>query len=47
MNIEISKQEAWKLLDAIKSYTKDYAVNGAAQKTFANLVKKLETITND
>lgn len=47
MNIEISKQEAWKLLDAIKTYTKDYAVNGAVQKTFANLIKKLETVTKD
>jgi hypothetical protein len=46
MQIEISKQEAWKLLDAIKTYSKDYAVNGAVQKTFTNLIKKLETITN-
>jgi len=45
MPIEISKQEAWKLLDAIKAYTKDYAVNVSVKKTFNNLVKKLETIT--
>ena len=46
MQIEISKQEAWKLLDAIKSYTKDYAVNGAVEKTFNTLAKKLQKITN-
>lgn len=44
MNIEISKQEAWKLLDAIKSYTKDYALNGAVEKTFNVLSKKLKKI---
>lgn len=46
MNVEISKQEAWKLLDAIKTYTKDYAVNGAVAKTFSNISKKLEKIVN-
>lgn len=47
MQIEITKQEAWKLLDAIKSYTKDYSVSGAVSKTFSNIVKKLEKITQD
>jgi len=47
MNIDISKQEAWKLLDAVKTYIKDYAVNGAVQKIFTNIIKKLEIITND
>lgn len=47
MQIEISKQEAWKLLDAIHSYTKDYALNGNVEKTFSILKKKLEKITND
>lgn len=44
MQIEINKQEAWKLLDAIQTYTKDYAINGAVQKTFDNISKKLEKI---
>lgn len=47
MLIEISKQEAWKLLDAIQTYTKDYAVNGAVQKTLNNIKNKLEKIVND
>lgn len=34
MVIEISKQEAWKLLDAIESYTKNYTVTVAVEKTF-------------
>lgn len=46
-NIEISKQEAWKLLDAIKAYTQDYSVSGAVRKTFQNLCSKLEKITNE
>lgn len=46
MQIEISKQEAWKLLDAIKSYTTDYTVTGAVSKTFSNITKKLQEIIN-
>lgn len=46
MQVEISKQEAWKLIDAIKSYTKDYALNGAVSKTFNNIIKKLEKVTD-
>ena len=46
MQIEINKQEAWKLLDAIKSYTKDYAVNGAVEKTLNNISKKLKKVVD-
>jgi hypothetical protein len=46
MQIEVSKQEAWKLLDAIKSYMKDYTVTTPVSKTFSSIIKKLETITN-
>lgn len=45
--INISKNEAWKLLDAIKSYQKDYALTGPTNKIFDNLVKKLNLITNN
>jgi len=47
MQIDISKQEAWKLLDAIKAYSKDYSLTGAVSKTFSNLTKKLEKITRE
>jgi len=42
----ISKNEAWKLLDAIKSYQKDYALTGPTNKIFDSLVKKLNAITS-
>jgi hypothetical protein len=45
MQIEISKQEAWKLLDAIKAYSKDYSLTEPVTKTFTNLTKKLEKAT--
>jgi hypothetical protein len=47
MNVDISKQEAWKILDAIKAYTKDYSLSGAVNKTFQNIVSKLEKVTNE
>lgn len=34
MNIELSKQEAWKIIDAIKAYTQNYTVTGAVSETF-------------
>lgn len=47
MNVEISKQEAWKILDAIAAYTKDYTVTGSVEKTFSSIKKKLQKVIND
>jgi hypothetical protein len=47
MQIDISKNEAWKILDALLSYKKDYALSGAVVKTLDNIEKKLKTITNN
>lgn len=47
MNVDISKQEAWKIIDAIKAYTKDYSVSGAVNKTLTNVITKLEKVVND
>lgn len=47
MQIEISKQEAWKMLDAIAAYKKDYTVTGAVSKTFDNVAKKLKEIVKE
>jgi hypothetical protein len=47
VEIDISKQEAWKLIDAITAYTKDYTVTGSVSKTFDNLIKKLKIVTNN
>lgn len=45
MQIDLSKQEAWKIIDAIKAYMKDYTVTGAVHKTFDNVIKKLKIVT--
>ena len=47
MEIDISKQEAWKLMDAINAYLKDYTVTGPVGKTFDNITKKLKGIVKD
>jgi hypothetical protein len=46
MNIEISKQEAWRLLDALETYEKDYSVSVSATETIKKLKKKLKQIVN-
>lgn len=43
-NMEISKQEAWKLLDAIEAYQKDYSLTATVSKMFSNITKKLKDI---
>jgi len=47
MEIEFSKQEAWKILDAISAYKKDYTVTGAVSKTFDNITKKLKKVVKE
>lgn len=47
MNIEITKQEACKILDAIKAYTTDYSVTGSVNKTLSNVTKKLQNIIDN
>lgn len=47
MNIEINKQEAWRLLDAIECYQKDYSVTAASNKSLDNVKKKLKQIVNE
>lgn len=47
MNIELSKQEAWKILDAIKAYEANYVVTGAVSKTFDNISTKLKKVVNE
>lgn len=47
MEIDITKQEAWKLMDAIKAYMKDYTVTGPVHKTFDGLNKKLKKVLQE
>ncbi len=42
MNIDINKNEAWKMLDALASYKKDYALSGAVVKIIDSAIKKLK-----
>lgn len=43
--IQVSKQEAWKMLDALDAYKKDYSVSTATDKVIESLCKKLKKIT--
>jgi hypothetical protein len=47
MEIDISKQEAWKLMDALDAYKKDYTVTKPVVKIFDNITKKLKKIIKD
>jgi hypothetical protein len=47
MNIDINKNEAWKIIDAIQAYKKDYALTAPVIKTIENITKKLKEITNE
>lgn len=46
MQIEISKNEAWKILDAVQSYQKDYALTQTATKILSAVEKKMKEVTN-
>lgn len=46
MQIELSKNEAWKIIDAIQAYKKDYALTAPVIKTIDNLVKKLKSVVD-
>jgi hypothetical protein len=47
MNIDLTKNEAWKILDALASYKKDYALSGAVVKTIDSAIKKLKDFVNE
>jgi hypothetical protein len=47
MNIDITKNEAWKILDALTAYKKDYALSGVVQKTIDSIVIKLKVLINE
>jgi len=44
--IEISNQEAWKMLDALDAYKKDYSVSTSVNKIIESLTKKLKKVVN-
>lgn len=47
MQIDITKQEAWKILDAIVAYKKDYELSKAILATFKSVEKKMTKIVNE
>jgi hypothetical protein len=47
MQIDISKNEAWKILDALASYKKDYALSGVVIKTIDSAIKKLKNAVDN
>lgn len=44
MQINLTNNEMWKILDAIKAYKNDYAVSVAVQKTFSTIEGKLKSV---
>ena len=44
--IVLSKNEMWKILDAIKAYQKDYALTGPTNKLFDSIEKKINSALN-
>jgi hypothetical protein len=47
MSIDINKNEAWKILDALASYKKDYALSGTVVKTIDSAIKKLKDFIDE
>lgn len=45
--INLTKNEMWKIIDAITAYQKDYAVSGAVEKTLNGIKSKLKGILNE
>ena len=46
MEVTISKQEAWRILDAIIAYKDDYELSAAVKNTIKNIEKKMKTVVN-
>lgn len=44
--LNLTKNEMWKILDAIGCYKKDYAVSGVVSKTLSNVEIKLKKELN-
>ena len=45
--IDFNKNEAWKMLDALASYKKDYALSGPVIKIIESAIKKLKSFINE
>lgn len=47
MQVDILKQEAWKILDAIMAYKQDYELSKQILATFKSVEKKMNQIVNE
>jgi len=45
--VELTKTEAWRILDALQVYRQDYELTAAALKTIKNAEKKLKKVVNE
>jgi len=46
MHIDINKQEAWRILDAVIAYKDDYELSAAVKNTIKNIEKKMKKVVN-
>lgn len=46
-NVELSKNELWKILDAIIAYKKDYNVSKTVEKLLDDTARKLKEALNE
>ena len=47
MTLNLTKNEMWKIIDAVTAYQKDYAVSGVVEKTLKTIQEKLKNELND
>ena len=45
--VDLSKTEAWRILDALQVYKKDYELPESVKKTIRSAEKKLKKIVNE
>jgi len=45
--VELTKTEAWRILDALQVYKKDYELTDYVKKTIRNAEKKLKRDVNE
>ena len=45
--VDLTKTEAWRILDALRVYKKDYELPESAKKTIRSAEKKLKKVVNE
>ena len=47
MTLQLTKNEMWKIIDAVTAYQKDYAVSGVVEKTLNTIKTKIKNELNE